>query len=495
MKKITYILCAAWIIVATSCSDWLNVRPEEQFAAGEMFESYSGFCDILNGCYIKLKERGLYGEKLTMTDVEQLAALWREPSEVGLPGARELRDFNYAGDNAKAVIEGIYAGLYNAIANANMIINNIDARADVFPDEAARAVIAGEAYAIRAFCHFDALRLFGQLPKNPTRQVALPYAEEVSIASLPAYRDYDAFVARIEADLTRAEALLKNNDPLFSYTFAELNAGADDDNFMNFRQARFNYWAACALQARFYLYTGNTNEAYRIAKSIIEARGVDGELLVTLSGARDITAGHLTCPSECLLMLNAYDLESYFSSVFALGSYAVMDTHHAIAQEQLNALFDGQNIASNNRYMYVWEKTSGNPTGVVFPTLKKYYSAEIIYAGLNTLLVKRQVIPLIRLSEIYLIAMETTGSLAEANALWVEYQLSHNVLVEQDYFTSLADVRPKVLDEYRRELFGEGQMFYAYKRVGASAMLWRVEEVAEGNYILPLPETEFNPNL
>jgi hypothetical protein len=52
-----------------------------------------------------------------------------------------------------------------------------------------------------------------------------------------------------------------------------------------------------------------------------------------------------------------------------------------------------------------------------------------------------------------------------------------------------------IIDEYRREFFGEGQMFYAYKRVNAPNMLWRVEAVTEDNYVVPLPQTEFDHNL
>lgn len=494
MKKI--LVLYTWMIVATSCSDWLDVRPEEQFAAAEMFESYAGFRDMLNGCYIKLKERELYGEKLTMSDIEELAALWREPSEAAMPGAKELHDFNYTGDNAKAIVSTIYSGLYNVIANVNMIINHVDARAGVFPDEATRAVIAGEAYAIRAFCHFDVLRLFGRAPGDNTRQVALPYAESVSIIEFPPYYSHEQFVAKIEADLARAEALLKDNDPLFTYTFAQLNAGDAEDDFMDYRQGRFNYWATRGIRARFHLYIGEKEKAYQVARSIIQATGADGNPLISLSGSSDITAGYLGCPSECLLMLNAYDLATYATSIFATGSFAVTDLHRAISQEQLVELFEGQNIASNNRYLHLWEKTSGNSMGIVYPTLKKYLTELDIYSQQPVRqLTKQQVIPLLRLSELYLIVIETTADLAEANRLWADYQLAHNVLVTSDYFTSLDDIQGKIVDEYRRELIGEGQMFYIYKRRNATSMLWRSGQVTGENYIIPLPETEFNPNI
>lgn len=62
-------------------------------------------------------------------------------------------------------------------------------------------------------------------------------------------------------------------------------------------------------------------------------------------------------------------------------------------------------------------------------------------------------------------------------------------------FKSQEDLRAEIVNEYRREFFGEGQMFFTYKRMGATTMLWRNEDVSEENYIVALPDTEYNPNL
>ena len=49
----------------------------------------------------------------------------------------------------------------------------------------------------------------------------------------------------------------------------------------------------------------------------------------------------------------------------------------------------------------------------------------------------------------------------------------------------------EIMREYRREFFGEGQMFYTYKRLGEKNMLWKTDrEVGEQDYIVPLPSTE-----
>ena len=103
-----------------------------------------------------------------------------------------------------------------------------------------------------------------------------------------------------------------------------------------------------------------------------------------------------------------------------------------------------------------------------------------------------QLIPMLRMSEIYLIAMEASTDLNEVNTLYKAYMTSHNVTTMPE-FTSLDEAKTYIVNEYRREMFGEGQMFYTYKRIGATTMLWDSTTLTEDAYILPLPETEFDP--
>ncbi len=501
MKRIFIYLFLIILPLISSCDKWLDVKPTTQETTDELFGSYAGYCNALNGCYIKLKNRDIYGEKLTMSNIESMAQLWRVDQNGRLQDY-ELKAFNYDGDNAKAAANSIYAGLYNVVAQANMIINSMDTYGSVIKDPVSKAIIEGEAYAIRAFCHFDALRLFGQVPNGATINVSLPYAETVSQISLPKYYNYNDFVAKVEADLNKAESILKDKDPIFKYTFDYLNifnaSQIDntvlDDDFHGYRQSRFNYWAVKALQARFYMYIGNKEKAYTIAKSIIEAKGVDGNDLITLSGLNDINAGYLACPSECLMMLNVHNIMSYSPTVLAAGSAQIRESHLVITNEQLTKLFEGQQTASHNRFNILWNRTLMNPSGNIFPVLMKYNYNNTTSISTYLELTKRQVVPILRLSEMYLIVLETTNDLTEANTLWAKYQLSHNVLISGNTFATLDAVRAEVINEYRREFYGEGHMFYTYKRLKSPTMLWRTEPVTEANYIVKLPVSEFNPN-
>lgn len=495
MKRIIHYVLISGCLLAASCNSWLNVNPKEQTSAKVLLTTYSGFCDALNGCYINLKNRNIYGEKLTMSDLDCMAQLW-DTRTAG--SAQELlKKFDFGSDAAKSDLAAIYDHLYNTIAQANMIIEAMPGNGKAIEDHANRAMIEGEAYAIRAFCHFDVLRLFGQMPRNPGRTVSLPYAEAVSPRVFPPYYDYDTFVKKIEADLKKAEELLYENDPIFRYTFEQLNSNYTlDDQFLLYRQSRFNYWAVKALQARFHLYLGgdsNRTKAYNLAKEVINALNVNGAPLLSLNGVGDINNGYLACPTEALMQLNAYNIATYSQTVLSYPAQ-IRNNHMVATLEMYNAAFAG--YALSNRSRGLWDPTKTDPTGKTLAALKKYYYDAATSPGTSIELSKRQVIPLLRLSEMFLAAIETTNDLAEANALWTTYMQSHGInsaLVIP--FTSLDGVMSEVTKMFRIEFYGEGQMFYFYKRTGAATMLNRTDAVTEQNYVVPLPDTEYDPNI
>ena len=99
---------------------------------------------------------------------------------------------------------------------------------------------------------------------------------------------------------------------------------------------------------------------------------------------------------------------------------------------------------------------------------------------------------MVRLSELYLVAMETSTSLDEINRLYAEYMKERGVMANT---LTQDQVMTEIVREYRREFFAEGQMFYAYKRWGAKNMLWKTDrEVRERDYVAPLPNTELKTN-
>ena len=236
------------------------------------------------------------------------------------------------------------------------------------------------------------------------------------------------------------------------------------------------------------MYMGKKTEAYTAAKEIIDAVDKNGKKVLELAGAGDISSSNFALPSECILALSNYEIESNTEKLFKSDQ---AEKIYLTEKQFNNDLFAGQSTAVNNR-VQVWDRTPDNQ-GAIKPLLKKYNQpSSTTNTDMEVLATQKQVVPLIRLSEMYLIAIESAPTLNEANALYIPYMKARNVdaspLQQEQLMT-------EIIREYRREFFGEGQKFYTYKRLGIKNMLWKTDrEVGEQDYIVPLPSTELNAN-
>lgn len=497
MKK--YIIpFMALTLLTTSCSDWLDVRGENIQKEQDQFYNYKGFRDALTGCYMTMGSTNIYGEKLTMTDIENLAGLWNcDDNEESIPLQYALTNHQYTKDKAREAIKAIYGGLFKTISSANVLLKNLDEKGGNIPSAQNRDMIAGEAYAIRAYCQLDVLRLFGQMPKNGTKTVSLPYSYTTNIGDMPTYYDYAAYVQNLTSDIEKAESLLKSSDPVMKSSFSNLNttSSVTQDDFLNFRQSRLNYWAVRALHARMALYIGKTDEAHRIAVEIINATNSDGTPVIQLSGIKDLRNGYNALPGETLFYLSKYDVNTYANKLLIGGlSTQARNFHYLLSDTRLNELFASipGATASHNRYMNLWNRTLKNPLSQPFAGLKKYWFDES-KASASQLMTSLQIVPMLRLSEVYLIAMETSQSLDEILSLYKTYMTDREYTLYTP-FKSIDEAKTEMLNEIRRELIGEGQMFYAYKRLGLKTIKWSEKQMADDDYILPLPSSEYNPN-
>lgn len=509
MKKKNIILPVIIALLTVSCNSWLDVRPKTMEPAEIMFDTYQGYKDALTGCYMKMKDRSLWGEHMTITSVEFLAQHWQfgdyTPSATMTEG-KAIKKYDYADDNVKPVFQNMYNGLYNIIVQANTIVEAMPKTgATAILDQQARGVVEGEAYAIRAMCHFEILRLFGQVPKNAAMApISLPYITAVSREPV-AYIDYGQFVEKVENDLAKAAELLGKHDPYMEYTYKQVNGLNNTweiaDEFLRYRLLRLNYWAVKGLQARFYLYVGNTAKAAAAANEVIEA-SVDGRGFSTESNTGELTpyngTSYCALPGEGLFMLSNYQLKDYNPTLFCTpGALMELRLHMSAARmEGASGVFGlfGEPLAAttNNRFKGVWRMRThpqwADPT--IFELLK--YEQSDASAWGTSLVVQKQVMPMLRLSEMYLIAMETSDDIARINELYNTYRTARNITGTT--FSNKQDVMAMIEKEYRREFFGEGQMFFYYKRNNAKSMVWAEKAITEANYRIPLPATEYQLN-
>lgn len=477
MKK--YLLYLLLLTAFCSCDDFLDQKPKTQVDATYMFKTEQGFKDALTSCYVKMAGNTLYGKQLTATTIEVMAQHWdldasNFGSELG------LKELDFTTTYSRELFSGIYGALYNVVVQANDVLKNLAQTGSVINLEQTRQVIEAEALAVRAFIHIDVLRLFGEMPQNAQKKVSLAYAETVGKQEIMFY-DFDKYVEKIFTDLDRAEEILAKWDPLLVNTL-EASDGAQnvEDAFLAYRRYRFNLYAVKALKARFYLYLGNKAKAYEYANSVITGATDSGEPMITLTGDEDVKKGYYAMPTESLMLLSKSNISN---DLFSTTSFRISKT-------TFDAMF-AENQSEDCRALLVWDRTAQDAGGKIIPLLRKYKQPGT-ESGINatTVMLKYQVIPLFRLAEMYLIAMECTTSDKEANTLYKQYMKSRRIIVEKEL--SRTELDEEIEKEYRRELFAEGQMFYYYKRHATPRILWQVgaSDLTETNYIVPLPESE-----
>ena len=450
----------------TACNDWLEVAPQAEKEEAEMFEKEVGFRNVLIGAYIRMKSNNLYGEDLTYGSIEMLAQHWTNTDDLG----KYLKAYNYEQSVVETKINSFYGNLYKVIADVNGLLNNIDARKEMFEGNNFE-IIKGEALAIRAFCHFDVLRLFGPIPTNLPEGTILPYVTTVSIVPnrLVSYND---FTTKLLADLDEAERCLEGNDPILTASIKELSTleVAQDDNFLCDRQMRMNYYAVCALKARVQLWLGNKNEALKYAQKVIDAKDPNGNVMFRLGSATDCANGDLIFSSEHIFNLNVYNLSD--SKISAANTFYTNST-------ALKYFWASE--TTDIRRGKMWKEVYDNYWWTYYYYMTKYTQAT------NMPVWAKNSIPLFRLAEMYLIAMEC-GSIQNANDLYKEVCIARDITPVT--FGSTEELSETLILEYNREFYGEGQAFYAYKRLGRSKIFGTSTVGSALIYVLPLPKAE-----
>ncbi|MBO9202993.1 MULTISPECIES: RagB/SusD family nutrient uptake outer membrane protein [Niastella] len=499
MNKLTTTLLIAGTLVFTGCKKWLDVTPEGLTTKDEMFESQKGFRDALTGAYIDLKSSDAYGGAMTWGAVEFLARNW----DVSSPDRTDLNalvNANYLDAGAKKTIDAIYAKEYKVVADVNSILGNIDAKKGLFQDNN-YALIKGEALTLRAFAHFDVLRMFGPMPDSVNTTPILPYVTEVSKDIVP-LSGYDDFAKQILADLDQAELSLKDVDPITQFSLSELNplvtsvnnVPVVSDDYYMYRQVRMNYYAVLALKARVNNWLKTRGDSYRAnavkyAQMVIDAKDHLGAPTYKLGERKDVVNGDATFTSEHIAAVIYNNLNDVVTKTFGeTGTLVRYDLSISDGFYYLNNLFPVTERTTDARFVGMWQYkiTPGQGQYIMY---KKYIQREPY---------PNNQIPLLRLSEMYLILTECALTKADAENSYRIYCDKKGIPFATGFSASgwEADRRNKMIREYVREFYAEGQTFFTYKRYNVTTLPvnWMVSQYlgSPKRYIVPKPDREIN---
>lgn len=455
------------VILLSSCNDYFDVSPKTDVKAEDLFQDERGFNDALIGVYTLMSTKQLYGDNLNYGFLDVLAQYYG-----GIPNNTshtflEASKYNYEDIRVKNRIEGIWSQHYKAIANLNGILLFIDDHKNEFSNGTYN-VFKGEAIALRAYLHFNLLRLFAPAPILGTNENAIPFADKYTNEAQPAQSISD-ILNYVNVDLQYARELMADHDPYGpNYDTIDIN---DISSMLENREYRMNYYAVTAALSIVNQYQGNKDIALGYAQEIIGTSN-EAQPPVTLFSLTNLGSNTIA-QNETIFGLDVSKLEEYTDVYFGSDSnLGLRNNWLAIDNQVINDMYaaSGASSIDSRQNLFFGGSVGGERA------LNKYFD--------------KTTIPLLRISELYLIAAESEPNLNNALDYYNRFTASRGI--EEVSNISEEQLNTLIYKEYKKEFIGEGKLFLFYKRInydkiGAKDGV-KIEDV--DNYTLPIPDDE-----
>lgn len=459
MKKYIVSICLSALFFS-SCSNWLDVKPKTTVEEEEVFSNELGFKEALTGIYIKMTSTDLYARNLSYGFLDVLGQRYQ------IKNTTDYQDelwYTFPSTHTESYTEKIWSEMYNVIANVNNLLYYCDKNRQVFTSEHYYEIIKGEALGLRAFLHFDLLRMYGPIYKDNSTAKRIAYRTEFN-REAKEMQPSNVVVDSIIFDLKKAEMLLKDTDPL-NFEFPKMDYDEEDmkgDAFLVYRHKRMNLYAVKALLARVYLYAGNKTEAANYANQVISS-----DCFELIGDATDILRS-----KEIIFSVYVDKFDQQVTEI------TDKDDYYINKESFLNEIFDVAKDGTND--LRIRE-------GVAFDygsnkiTMRKYKQDNLWASTKGTVV-------LVRLSEMYYILAECAKT-ADETASWLnkvrDIRGVDPVVCTEN--TRLSEIEK----EYRKEFYGEGQLFFFYKCHAYTTFLHcPVNNMTESNYMFSWPDNE-----
>lgn len=476
IKSISILIIASFLL--TACEDWLDVKPKTEVESSELLKTESGYKDALWGVYTKMTETSMYGLNMTVTP-DAMAKMY---SRIGSSSAlNHFSSYNYTSTRTQPVVDAVWQNTYTTIANLNNLITNIQSADKGMFARDNYNVIYGEALGLRAFLHFDLLRLFAPSYADDPDAAAIPYvvAFDNHITETSTVSKTIEFILK---DLNAAAALLKESDPMVTKRTVTTS---EDNGYLLNRNLRFNYYAIVATMARVYLYKGDKINATLKAQEVIDGSGCQWtsvDNIATTEANRD----HTFTPEQ-VFVLKVEKMENNIQYALSLDARWISGNSVSLSLSDANQIYPYSTDWRGWGTLYGWSSVLSLSGTYRMPT--KLWQYEDMPATYKCLL------PLIRMPEMKLIVAECNPSGKGAEI--INEIRTHRGIT--DIFPADAkegEVMAEIRNEYQREFYCEGVLWYYYKRLNNPTIPYysygrqNNQNMDREKYVWPMPKEE-----
>lgn len=467
MSKSKAIIAALTVVLMTGftgCDSILETEPAQSVSPGQALTNYTGTEAIALSAYNRYLSSITYG-------ADQV--IYPDALADGLtlnPGASRYQDAN---TNEIGSGVGGWGTFYDAINDANYVINGVDDLSDPEATQVRKDRLKAEMLFVRALAYHDLVKTYAYDPTNPNisnwnagviirTEPTLQYSD----ADLRSRSTVEEVYTQIEDDLTQAITLFSKD-------------GVDRENVFFASKA-----ASEALLARVYLFWGKYAEAETQATNALN------DAPVGLAAPADVpTMFQTSSPDdnnpESIFELRMASTESPGINEAASAALTPLSWFAQVPTDKL------MNDYETGDARLGWYAEEG---GIYYST--KFYETGRDYAD-N--------IPVLRVAEVYLIRAEARikkdtpdkqGAISDIDALRQSRGLAASGLTTGDTESAIMQV---ILDERFKELAVEGHRWFDLKRLGMEIPKPGGINVPSTDFRMldniPQNEVENNPNL
>ncbi|WP_420155103.1 RagB/SusD family nutrient uptake outer membrane protein [Siphonobacter sp.] len=480
-----YLLTAGLALSLTACDkDYLETQPTDAVSEQSVFTSIPNAWAALNGIH-----RQLYSQQGDMDQAGQMGLMIHFDAlgddvvmtSTGNGWYNGTYRWTMHRSDVASTVRFTYLFYYKLIANANMIIANID---KITGDEKEKNDIKAQALTYRAWSHFMLVQLYGQRYEAGAANTQLGVPIMVVNTTEGQSRATVAEVyTQVNKDLDEAIAL-----------FGTVTA--------THAKSHFNISSAKGMQARVALTMGEWTKAATLAKEA-RAKYTLMSQAQYLQGFNNITNPEWIWGSSPLSVQT-----TYFHSFFAFMSGNFNSTNIRTNPKAINSKLYAT-IAATDVRKQLWDPTGKNTAFPVPPSgeRKEYMNRKFLAESSSSSLGD---VVYMRAAEMYLIEAEAlahAGKDADAAKVLYDLVVSRDPSYTQSTATGTALLN-EILTQRRVELWGEGFRFFDLKRLNQSLdrtgtnhqqALALVMTIPAGDsqwqYLFPRAELNVNPNI